>query len=233
MNIWDLPAVTEQFVGRCIRWVTSGNAIATCWNPTHNGRKKRRLRRQIRHLPPRSVLLAEDETDLLLLPPLRAGWARRGEPAVVQISGRNGRRVIFGTLNLRTGHRIFLARCRQRAVDFQAFLKMLHQHYRGWHVVLLLDEDSAHTAGASQQLAEQLQIRLLWLPKRCPHLNPLERLWKDGKEVISANRQRSDLDQQAERFLQYLRRISNKQALKTSGIASEDFWLKNALSKNF
>jgi hypothetical protein len=47
------------------------------------------------------VLLAEDETDVRLFPPLRAGWAKRGEQVRVPLSGRNALRVIFGALNLR------------------------------------------------------------------------------------------------------------------------------------
>src|SRR5437588_787451 len=87
------------------------------------------------------ALLAEDETDLLLFPPLRAGWALRGRPAEVPLSGRNARRVVFGALNLRTGYRLLLDREHQRAGDFQAFLRFVRSHYRGWHVVMLLDED--------------------------------------------------------------------------------------------
>src|SRR5205085_7154715 len=117
------------------------SGVATCWTPTRSWRKKRQIRRKIRDLPPRSVVLAEDETDLLLFPPLRAGWGLVGQPLEVPVSGRNARRVIFGTLNLRTGSRLLLARERQRAADFQAFLRLVQDHYRGWHVALLLDED--------------------------------------------------------------------------------------------
>src|SRR5437762_13549551 len=156
----------------CLVWATSGSGRGTCCGLIRRRRKKRRIRRQIRALSPRSVLLAEDETDLLLFPPLRAAWALRGEPAVVELSGRNARRVIFGALNLQTGHRLLLPRQHQRAADFQAFLEFLHDHYRGWHVALLLDEDSSHTAGRSRLRAEWLNITLLWLPKRSPHLNP-------------------------------------------------------------
>jgi hypothetical protein len=114
--------------------------------------------------------LAEDETDLLLFPPLRANWSRRGEANRVLLSGRNARRVIFGAMNLRTGTRLFLARQHQRQEDFQAFLHLVHEHYRGWHVALLLDENPSHKATRSQRLASDLNIQLLWLPKRSPEL---------------------------------------------------------------
>ena len=43
-----------------------------------------------------------DETALREFPPLRAGWSKRGAPAMVLISGRNPRRTILGALNVRT-----------------------------------------------------------------------------------------------------------------------------------
>src|SRR5207302_4773834 len=104
-------------------------------------RKMRRIRQRVKELGPRAVLLFEDETDLLLFPPLRACWARRGESAEVPLSGRNARRVVFGAMHVGTGYRLLLARRRQRGEDFRAFLELVHTHYRGWQVWLLLDDD--------------------------------------------------------------------------------------------
>jgi hypothetical protein len=179
------------------------------------------------------VLLAQDETDLLLFPPLRAGWALRGQPATVRLSGHNARRVIFGAMNLRTGHRLLLAQARQRSVEFQAFLEFVRSRYRGWSIALLLDSDPSHTAHASQRVAADLAIQLLWLPKRAPHLNPIDTLWGQAKDHISANRQFASLDQQVEHFLAFLNALSNHQALQTTGVLSPTFWLRDALSNNF
>jgi DDE superfamily endonuclease len=203
----------------------SGSASATCYRPTRSARKKRLIRRQLRHLPPRSVKLAEDETDLRLFPPLRAGWARRGQPAPVLISGTNAKRVVFGTLNIETGHRLFLVRRRQRGEEFRAFLELIRWHYHSWNVFLLLDEDSSHTAGASQEVAADLDIELLWLPKRDPHLNPMDHLWRHGKEVKCGNWQYASIDTQAKCFIQYLQGLSAQEALRKAGVLSEDFWL--------
>ena len=178
-------------------------------------------------------MLAEDETDLLLFPPLRAAWGLRGQPRDVWISGQNARRVVFGAMNLCTGSGSFLVRRRQRAEDFQEFLGFLHWHYRGWHPALLLDEDPSHTAKGSQQLAESLSIKLLWLPKRSPKLNPMDTLWGQAKDVVSANRQYATIDDQVDRFLNYLNALSPREALHTSGVLSKNFWLRLALSKHF
>ena len=174
------------------------------------------------------MVLAEDETDLVLFPPLRAAWAKRGEPAPVWVSGRNARRVVFGAMNLRTGARLFVPRERGRAADFQAFLKAVRSAYRGWHVALLLDADPCHTAKASLRAAAG--VTLLWLPSRSPELNPLDTLWGQAKDAVSANKQ-YPMEEQVTRFLGYLGGLSDRAALRTSGVLSDDFWLRDALSK--
>jgi hypothetical protein len=133
-------------------------------------------------------------------------------------------------MNVRTGHRRFLVRENQRAVDFQAFLRVVHQHYRGWHVALLLDEDSSHTARGSEALAAELDIETIWLPKRSPKLNPMDHLWGDAKDEISANKQYATIEDQVERFLDYLTSLSAGEALTKAGVLSQDFWLRAALS---
>ncbi len=197
-----------------------------CWPPIRSARKKRWIRRQIAGLPPRWVKLFEDETDLLLFPPLRAAWGLRGQRREVLISGRNARRVLFGTVNIDTGHRLFLARKRQRGEDFRAFLALVASRYRGWHVALLLDEDPSHIAQDSQKLAKELGMRLIWLPKRCPELNGMDHLWGHGKDHMCANKQYETIDGEVNRFIRYLQGLSNQDALLQAGILSEDFWLR-------
>lgn len=175
--------------------------------------------------------MAEDETELMMFPPLRAGWSRKGEPAEVHISGWNARRVIFGTMDLMTGTRLLLPRPKGRASDFRAFLKEIRGHDRGWHVARLLDGDPSHTARASVRAAEGMT--LLGLPKRSPELNPMDTLWGQGKDVIAANKQDATIDEQVERFLSPLINLSGPEALHTSGVLSDDFWLRPILSKKF
>lgn len=149
------------------------------------------------------------------------------------LTGRNARRVVFGTMNLWTGHRLFLAREHQRAGDFQAFLRLVSDHYRGWYVTLLLDEDPSHTAVSSVRLAAEFGVELLWLPKRSPQLNPLDTLWGQAKDIISANKQYATIDDQVERFIGHLLGLTNNESLQTSGVHSGDFWLTKALCKKF
>ena len=171
--------------------------------------------------------MAEDETDILLLPVLRAGWALRGRPAPVPISGQNARRTVFGALHLRTGHWLSLDQKRKRAWEFQEFLDFIHGHYRNRPVALLLDENPAHKAPESQSLAEDLDIQLLWLPKRSPHLNPVDRLWGKGKNEVCANLQQSPIEVQVDQFIEYYQQLSPRERLRKAGMFSPKFWLHN------
>jgi hypothetical protein len=175
------------------------------------------------------VVLAQDETDLLLFPPLRSCWSPVGQPKEVVLCGRNARRVVFGAMNLRTGSRFFLVREHQRAADFQAFLRLLHDRYRGWQVALLLDEDPSHTAKGSVRLAEWFGMEVLWLPKRVPELNPMDTLWGQAKDVVCADKQYTGLDEQVGRFLRHLEGLSAWDALHTAGVLADDFWLGDVL----
>jgi hypothetical protein len=118
-------------------------------------------------------------------------------------------------------------------VDFQAFLEHLQWHYRGWSMALLLDEDSSHTAKGSLTLAERLNIQLLWLPKRCPELNPIESLWGHGKDIVSANRQYGTVAEHAHQFIVYLSGLPNEKILQLTGMRSPHFWLHRVMSRNF
>ena len=182
-------------------------------------------------MPPRSVVLAEDETDLRLFPPLRACWSLRGESAEVPLSGWNAKRVIFGAMDLRTGTRLFLPRAKDRSADFRTFLSEIRRRYVGQHVALLLDGESCHTAKASLRAAEGMT--LLWLPARSSELNPMDTLWGQAKDVVAANKQYTTIDEQVDRFLDFLSEMSDLEALHTSGVLSDDFWLRSTLSKDF
>jgi transposase len=178
-------------------------------------------------MPKNAVLLFLDATILRLFPPLRFAWAFRGQQAQVRISGRNAKRVLFGVINPRTGHRLVLRRFGMRQEDFQAFLRYLRRHYPGRPLWLLLDRAPCHEAIKSQRLAAALGIELLWLPKQCSELNAMDQLWKELKRRMAANRQFHTADQGADYAEQWFLGLSPRQALRKAGTLSEDFWLKD------
>jgi transposase len=178
-------------------------------------------------MPPHAVLLFVDATTLRWFPPLRFAWAFQGEQAVVKITGRNAKRVLFGAINPRTGHRLVFRRVRQRQEDFQAFLRYLRQHYPGRPLWLLLDKGPCQHAAGSQRLASRLGVELLWLPTQCPELNAMDQLFKDLKRLIAANRQFRTIDEAADYAEHWVLSLTPQQALRKASVLSENFWLKD------
>lgn len=165
-----------------------------------------------------------------LFPPLRKSWARVGQQAQVLLSGQNARRVIFGALDLQRGKRVLLIRPRQQQRDFAMFLRLLRRRQPNGSLALLLDENRIHTLPQTLKLAAALHIVLIFLPKRSPHLNPADHLWRFGKQTFCANRQDLEIDALAAAFVDGLRHLSPHEALRKAGVFSKRFWLRRVLS---
>jgi transposase len=183
--------------------------------------------RRLKRVEPGAVILFEDETTLRWFPPLRGMWARRGEQAEVPITGQNAKRVLFGAINFRTGHRVILRRPKTRQADFQEFLRLLRRRYGGRPLYLLLDKAPCHDTKGSRALAARLGIELVWLPRQCSELNAMDHLWKPVKGRVSANWQWATVDEHADQAERWVLGLSDRQALRSAGILSEDFWLRH------
>jgi hypothetical protein len=166
-----------------------------------------------------------DETDLLLFPPLRKCWMPRGTTKQVLLSGWNEKRIISGALNVKTGHLITTSRHCNRGEDFRTFLRQIRSAYRRWPVYLILDRHPGHWNPESKRVARTLGIRLIWLPKRAPQLNPMDTLWGQIKDQICANHQFEEIDEEVEVFLETLHDLPPNYLLKLAGLQSPNFWL--------
>jgi transposase len=179
------------------------------------------------------VLLFTDWTLLRLFPPLRAMWATIGTQAKVAITGQNAKRVLSGTINVRTAHRTVYIGRNAGAHEVRAFLLVLRKAYRRAGTIwLLADRASGHTAQATLALAEELGIEFVWLPRQWPELNAMDQLWKELKRDVAANRQAASIDDLAERASQWVLDLTPAQAHRKSGMASSRFWLRS-LSQDF
>lgn len=172
-----------------------------------------------------AVVLCEDETILREFPPLRACWGKVGRPVEVPVTGSNARRVVFGALNPFRGTRVCMSAPRNTGPAFRAFLRALRGRYKRWDLLLVLDRGSSHTAKATLALAAALRITLVWLPTACPELNPVEALWRGGKQAVCANRAYADIDDLAARFTDHLLGLTDDATLRLAGLQSGNYWL--------
>lgn len=178
-----------------------------------------------------ATVLVTDETTMRMFPPLRASWAQLGEQAHVGISGHNARRVLFGAINVRTGHRIVTIDKRLNQLTFQHFLEQIHKSYRG-EVHVVLDGHTAHMTKATRALAKRFKIVLHKLPKQSPELNSIDHLWRHVKEQIAANRQYESVDELAENARAWILALPRTDARRKAGLLAPDSWLRR-ISQNF
>src|SRR3954452_4382711 len=149
---WSVPA---HCAAGSARPGSAGSVRATS---TASGRrrlapKKGIIRRLKRKLQAGDVLLFTDWTLLRLFPPLRAMWAAIGTQAKVAITGQNARRVLFGTINVRTARRTVYIGRSAGAHEVQAFLLALRKAYRRAGTIWLLARPSQRTYGAGDARA--------------------------------------------------------------------------------
>jgi len=167
-----------------------------------------------------------DETALREFPPLRAGWSKRGEPAVVIISGRNKRRTILGALNATTGEFVHTARERCRTDDVLAAVERLGAVRPDVPKLLIWDNAPPHMPHRVREAAAAAGITLAFLPFRSPELMPLEDLWRGLKAIVAANRCYGSLEELVARALTWLDGMSDAERHRRCGLQSSKYqWL--------
>ena len=194
-------------------------------------RPKKGIVRRLKHrLGPQDVVLFTDWTLLRLYRPLRAMWAEIGTPAKVCRTGHNAKRVLFGTLNLKTAHRTVHIGGGVGTCEVRAFLVGLRTAYRRAGTIwLLADRASGHTARATLALAQALGIAFVWLPKQWPELNAMDQLWRGLKQEVAANRPAASIDDLSDRAARWVLALTPAQARRKAGMASDRFWLRPLL----
>ena len=169
---------------------------------------------------------AADETALREFPPLRAGWSKRGEPAVVIISGRNARRTLLGALNVTSGELVASVRERGRTDDVLAAVAHLGAVRPTVPKLLIWDNAPPHHPHRVRDAAQQAGITLAFLPFRAPELMPREDLWRGLKQTVAANRCYASLDDLVERALAWIAAMSEPERRRRCGLESSKFqWL--------
>jgi transposase len=147
------------------------------------------IARAVVEAEPTAAVLYADESRVQLLPLVRAMWHWVGQQLRIPTPGTNVTRAVFGALDYTTGRWTYLIRERMQAADFIAFLEHLLAVYPNIPIILIVDNYGNHTARpVSEWLTKHARIRVLFLPKYCSHLNPVEPIWRQLKGKVAANR---------------------------------------------
>jgi len=163
--------------------------------------------------------LYADASDHHLLAVLRSMWMRRGQQLRVATPPRNGHWALFGSLNVGTGR--FLWQAYEKAITdaFLQFLEYLLACYPRGDILLTVDNATYHTSRAALAwLKAHPRILLLYLPARRPDLNPVERIWHELKDAISANRSFANLMALGQFIRNHFAALSPADFLRQAGV---------------
>jgi transposase len=178
------------------------------------------------YFKPRLAPLMLDETIITETPPLNAGWALKGHPVEVPISGNRRKRILHGALNIRSGDVLLFITNEWDQETHKAFLHMIRTHWRGWNIVVFEDKGTPHTATSSRELAQRLKMKIRFLPTATPELNAMDHIWRHAKRNALSNRSTQTITRSIMEASRFILRLSKKQRLQKAGVLSNHFWLK-------
>lgn len=173
----------------------------------------------------RTVVLMLDEVIITETPPLYCCYGRSGEQVCVPITGNRSKRIVHGTLNVKTGTVLLLITDFWDANTHQYFLEMIQRHWRGRRIILFEDRGSPHTAEDSLERAAELGIQVRLLPRACPELNAMDHLFRSVKGRGLANRRTLSIDDSAMIACRHIYNLSPQERLVKAGVLSGNFWL--------
>lgn len=164
-----------------------------------------------------TTILFEDETELRRFPSLRRMWMPVGKQWSVDVPKSNDKFCLYGALDIETGRTIIDAHPKGTSEYTKAFLSQVLDAVEG-QVLLAWDRARWHTSQAVEKLISRHdRLATVLLPKRSPETNPVEDLWRQLKETVAANLERS-LDTLKEACRRFFDELAPEETLKMAGL---------------
>jgi transposase len=182
--------------GMGIRWGRPRPGPLRYTTRAAKSRKVNRVKRAIADLPADEVAVYEDEVDVHLNPKIGPCWMPKGVQFEVETPGKNQKRYVFGGLNPRTGHLVWLTSERKNSGVFIEWLKHLRRTYRRYRVIhVVCDNYIIHKSKKTLRAIEKMGgIVLHFLPPYSPEHNPIEKLWKELHANVTRNHKRKSIE---------------------------------------
>ncbi len=136
------------------------------------------------------------------------GWVRKGSNPAIQTTAGRGRVNIHGALNLENFDAPFVAPTTVDGASAVQLLTKIEARNPDKRKIYVIWDNAAYHKGADVRayLARpDCRIKLVALPPYCPHLNPIERLWKVMHAHLTYNRYYPTQRQFADAILKFFR----------------------------
>jgi hypothetical protein len=191
------------------------------------------IQERVAVLPAGSVVLAEDETHIDLLPRVRSCWMPTGLRHRILTPGSNIRRTVHGAVNLATGAWHHHVSVKNVSVVFCYFLELLLDAYPDAPVVAVLcDNGTTHHSGITRRwLTAHPRLMLIEGAKYSPQDNPVERVWAGLKDHI-ANTAPATMADRVRQTHAYFHGRTTEQTLTTTAPWTSP-WLPKGFGQDF
>lgn len=167
------------------------------------------------------VYLFEDEATVHQHPTLHDMWVLKGAKAKIMTFGNHAKRHAFSAVNPITGKLVSMVAKRLTAETFIRFLRKLLCIITT-PFTLIIDNSPCHKAKAVTDFLERWKhrIRVVWLPRYSPDLNPDEQVWKDMKLDVCHNHMFGTPNKLSWGLIGYFRRLEPE---KVRSLCSTDY----------
>jgi len=152
-------------------------------------------------------------------------WMPRGQRCALPAASGRDRLNLHGAIDLETGQTRIMDVETVDAASTIALLEALEQSSTMRRIHVFLDNARYHHARAVQGFMEQpgRRIVLHFVPSYCPHLNPIERLWKVMHENVTHNKTYAKFRDFADAVLGFLRKTVPERFDEFSSTITDNF----------
>lgn len=138
---------------------------------------------------PNIQLLAEDEVHFQRHTSITRMWSIKGSQPQIASASTREKIGFFGAINLKSGRLLMKKEQTFNSNTFYDFIKHILRHSRG-KIYLILDNARWHRAKELKVFVQKKhnRIKLIFLPSYSPELNPIERVWRITRRIVTHNR---------------------------------------------
>jgi hypothetical protein len=158
----------------------------------------------LRNPPEDADVYVEDEAEIALHPTITRTWMKRGRGRQTKIRspGINQKRHLFCATDWKKGITLRLYGDSRDSTTFCSLTEdcIARSISRGKKVVILADNLGIHVPERARKVKDLLEkhsshLKLVYLPKYSPDLQPQEKLWRVWRAKVTHNHQRATLEE--------------------------------------
>jgi putative transposase len=155
-----------------------------------------------------------------LFPGMFKEWSVPGMRHEVEVvCALEGKKSLFGSVDISTGELTLLVKDRCRTTDFIEHCEQLLEKYPNDIIYKICDNSIIHRSKEFKNyLKTRDRLRMVYLPTYAFYLNVIELLWLYVRKAVCYNNQFHRLEWLVEEVLNFLNKLSHERVLKAIGI---------------